>query len=225
MAYGFEVFNETGQVQFNDRTPNYFLVDQGFVDGGFSAGGLFGDAFFRTIWANVRQGNTGTFNNYFVAIRPVNGVGAVVSQDGFRQLPGTNDYVPRFDIYAQAANAQVHWYVFARGDVDAISALPAWGFVIWDEHGRITFRGDQKVLRVTDAVVGGTFTASRTLTPGRTYAFITGGRRAAFVNNQRVRLWGRVDGHNVHFYESIHSGGTLGYERFMSQLIVDVTNF
>lgn len=222
MTYGFEIYGDAGQVQINDRTPNYFLVDQGFENGGFSVGG---PGFFKTIWANVPQGNVATFNSYFVAIRPVNGVGCVVDQDGFRQLSGTNVYVPRFNIYAQAANAQVYWYIFARGDIDAIAPLPSYGLVVWDAAGRITFRSDQKLLRVVDLVVGNTFTASRTLAGGRIYAFINGGRRAAFLGNRRYNLWGRVDGNVVSFYESSIAMTGNNYDRYMSQLIVDVTNF
>ena len=222
MTYGFEVYSNTGQVQFNDRSPNYFLVDQGFVNGGFTAGG---PGFLRTIWANIPQGNPATFNNYLVAIRPVNGVGAVVDQDGFRPLSGTSTYVPRFNIYAQAAHAQVYWYVFARGDVDHVAPLPSYGLVVYDPTGRITYRSDQRVLRVVDAVIGNSFTASRTLPAGRAYAFINGGRKVAFINNRRYNLWGQVNGNIVSFAETNVAATGLGYDRFMSQLLVDVTNY
>ena len=223
VGYGFQAWTDDGQVQINDRFPNYFLVDQGYENGGFTSPTERG--YTKKIWANVPQGDTSLFDHYMVALRPVNDVGANVTLDGFGPLAGTDEYVPRFNLWTEQSNAQVYWYVFALGDVEPLPPLPDYGLCVFDDAGRVTDRSDQKVLRIVDVVAGGTFTASRTLPSGKTYAFVSGGRKVAFVSNKTYYPWGKVNGNVVSFYETAGPLEGFYYDRYMSQVIVDVTNY
>jgi len=228
MSYGFEVYNDAGSVQISSNSQNWVLVDQGYENGGFlDAHGAGPGMYQKTVRANVNRGQIHQITNFIVAIRPANGIGAYVMGSGYwakdAQTPPT--LAPEFILRALAQNAQVYWYVFEKPQIDALPPLPPYGIAVWDAAGRIAYRSDIKPMRVVQNVVGNTFAASVQLPGGHVYAFINGARKHAWIANRCYAAFGRVDGASVIFQEHSWPQNSANYQRRMSNLIVDVTNF
>lgn len=228
MSYGFEVYNDAGTVQISSNAQNWVLIDQGFENGGFSdVHGAGHGMYQKTIRANVNRGQVDQITHFIVAIRPVNGIGAYVMGSGFwakdAQTPPT--LAPEFIVRALGQNAQVYWYVFEKPQLDALPPLPPYGVAVWDAAGKLSYRSDMKPMRVTHYAVGATFTATIPLPAGRTYAFINGARKHAWVGNRCYAAFGRVDGSSVVFQEHSWPQNSANYQRRMSNIIIDVTNY
>jgi len=224
MTYGTRFVNDSGTIQIDDTFQNYEFKTSGTI-----SVPIYADYGVVTYTGSAKA---------IIAIRPQSGFGIVIRSVGYNNTTG----VKTWQFWTNTA-CTMDYYIF---DVpDQLTELPAYGMVVRDAAGQITFRSDKKYMRVAGmhSILSDTGSFVQQYDSSKSYAVVLTGD-TLYTNNQRTIIdkWGVYHIWDMWFFNVFITSGNLiscgpkvlideccekGPYKFASLyvMVVDVTNY